>query len=52
VEALGEKLQRKSVWEWPEAKLLLGNRPQFGQAVRLNNQEPNDQGTKNHELGV
>ena len=38
--------------EGPKAKLLLADRPQFGQAMRLDDQEPDDQRAKNDQLGM
>jgi hypothetical protein len=48
----GEKEREKSVWERPEAQLLFGNRPQLGQPMRLHDQKPHNQATKNHQLSV
>ena len=44
--------QYRSVREGPQTQFLLGNRPQLGQAVRLNNQEPDNQATEHHQFNV
>src|SRR5450830_1056283 len=41
-----------SVREGPKPELLLGCGPKFGQAMRLDDQEPHDQAAKDHQLGV
>src|SRR5688572_2473613 len=41
-----------SVRERPEPQLLLADRPQAGQPVRLQDQENHDQGAENHEFHV
>ena len=38
--------------EGPDAQLLLARGPEFGQAVRLDDEEPDDERAKNHQLGV
>jgi hypothetical protein len=38
--------------EWPQAQLLLADAPEFGQAMRLHNQEPDDQGAKDDQFSV
>ncbi len=41
-----------SVRERPDAQLLLGDAPHLGQAMRLDDQEPDDQRAEDHDLGV
>ena len=43
---------RDSIRERPDTHFLLADRPQLGQTMRLHDQEPHDQATKNHQFGV
>jgi hypothetical protein len=38
------------MWKWPQTQFLFAGCPQLGKAMRLDNQKPNDQSTKDHEL--